>query len=158
MGIGYIISIYLHVVFAAFWIGGMLFLPLVMMPALRNNTEKVALLYKTGVRFRLYGWLALIGLTITGLLNMHAKGMPFSREFLVENSYGSLLGLKLMFFAVMLLLQSIHDFYLGNKAVEQMQQDEISSLRNIARWSGRVNLLLTLVIAFLGVALSRGGI
>lgn len=158
MGIEYIISIYLHVVFAAFWIGGMLFLPLVLMPALRNNTEKVALLYKTGVRFRLYGWLALIGLTITGLLNMHAKEMPFSREFLVENSYGSLLGLKLLLFAVILLIQGLHDFYLGKQVVKQMQQNENNSLRIAARWSGRLNLFLTLVIVFLGVALSRGDI
>ena len=83
--------------------------------------------------------------------------MPFNWEFLTENSYGRILGIKLLAFTVMILIGGIHDFYIGNKAIEHMHQNDNSKLKLIARWSGRINLLLALTIAFLGVALSRGG-
>lgn len=158
MGLTYLISVFLHVVFAAFWIGGMLFLPLILLPGIRNSNNRTTLLYKTGVKFRFYGWIALIGLFSTGAYNMYAKGLSFNWKFLVEDGYGKLLGIKLLAFAMMLIIGAVHDFYIGNKAIEQMQQTSEGTLRHIARWSGRINLILALVIAFLGVAISRGGI
>lgn len=158
MATAYVISVFLHIVFAAFWIGGMLFLPLVLLPTIINANNRVSLLHKTGIKFRFYGWIALIGLLVTGVYNIYAKGLPFSWEFLSENSYGQLLGIKLIVFALMLIIGAIHDFYFGNKAIEEMNQTNKSTLKNIARWSGRINLLLALVIAFLGVAISRGGL
>ena len=157
MGTTYVISVFLHVVFAAFWIGGILFIPLVLLPSIRTSTERVFLLHKTGIKFRFYGWIALTGLLITGIYNMLAKGLPFNWEFLTASSYGRLLGIKLLAFAVMLIISAIHDFYIGNKAIEQMQKNDNGKLKLIARWSGRINLLLALTIALLGVALSRGG-
>ena len=153
----YVISVFLHVVFTAFWIGGMLFLPLVLLPGIRNSSERTFLIHKTGIKFRFYGWIALIGLLVTGTYNMHIKGMPFNWEFLTENSYGRILGIKLLAFTVMILIGGIHDFYIGNKAIKQMSQNDNGKLKLIARWSGRINLLLALTIALLGVALSRGG-
>jgi len=136
----------------------MLFLPLVLLPEIKNNSDRTILIHRTGVKFRFYGWIALIGLLVTGAYNMYIKGMPFSWEFLVENNYGRILGIKLLAFAVMILMGGIHDFYIGNKAIEQMQQNDSGRLKLIARWSGRINLLLALIIACLGVTLSRGGI
>lgn len=157
MGTTYIISVFIHIVCAAFWLGGMLFLPLVLMPSIKQRPERIILLQKTGLKFRLYGWIALGGLLITGIYNMEVKGMSFSWEFLMESQYGQLLGHKLCLLTIMLIICGIHDFYIGGKAIEEMQQNENTNLKLLARWSGRINLLLTLIIAFLGVALSRGG-
>jgi putative copper export protein len=158
MGTVYIISVFLHIVFATFWIGGMLFLPLVLLPAVKHDSDRISLLYKTGIKFRFYGWIALIGLLTTGIYNMHAKGMSFTTEFLMKNDYGKLLGLKLSAFVLMIAIAGIHDFYVGNKAIEQMKKNDAGKLKYIARWSGRINLMLALLIAFLGIALSRGGL
>lgn len=153
----YFISVFLHVIFAAFWIGGMLFLPLILLPSIKNNPERNHLLFHTGIKFRFYGWIALIGLIITGITNMFLKGIPFNLEFLIKNQYGKLLGLKLLFFFTMLLVSGLHDFYVGTKTIEQIQQNKSENIKQLARWTGRINLLLALSIAFLGVALSRGG-
>lgn len=157
MGIGYLISVFVHIVCTAFWIGGMLFLPLVLLPGIKKHPDRILLLYKTGIKFRFYGWIALIVLSITGALNMHLRGLPFTWDFFTNSNYGKLLGIKLIIFIAMLLIGAIHDFYIGEKAIEQMQNTENGKLKLIARWSGRINLLLALTIAFLGVALSRGG-
>jgi len=156
MGVYYVLSVYLHIVLAAFWIGGMLFLPLVLLPSIKNNPTRVELLYKTGLTFRFFGWMSLGGLLVTGLLNMYAKGIPFSLEFLAGNSFGRVLGIKIVLFVVMLLIAEIHDFYVGERAIMQMKESEKKRLKQFAKWSGRINLLLALAIAFLGVAFSRG--
>lgn len=154
---GYLLSVYLHLIFTAFWIGGMLFLPLILLPSIKNNPERVQLLYTTGIKLRFFGWIALLGLIITGITNMLYKGYPFTLEFLTENKHGKLLGLKLLLFFTMLLISGIHDFYIGTKTIEQIQNNPSKNTKQLARWTGRINLLLALLIALLGVALSRGG-
>jgi len=99
----YLISIFVHVICAAFWIGGMLFIPLVLVPGIKNQPNRVLLLHKTGIKFRFYGWLAVIILIISGVLNIHFRGLPFTIEFFMNTSYGKLLSIKLSLFVIMLL-------------------------------------------------------
>lgn len=152
----YLFSVFLHVVLAAFWIGGMLFLPLVLLPSIKGHPDRVSLLYKTGMRFRFVGWIALILLIITGTLNYVSRGLPLSWDFLFQSSYGKLFLLKLLLFIIMIVLGAIHDFYIGKKAIEEYINNPDPLFRKFAQWSGRINLLLALSIAFLGIALSRG--
>jgi len=153
----YLISVFIHVICAAFWIGGMLFIPLVLVPGIKNQPNRMLLLHKTGIKFRFYGWLAVIILIISGVLNIYFRGLPFTVEFFINTSYGKLLSLKLALFVVMLLVGGIHDFYFGMKSIDEMQQSLGKKFKMLARWTGMLNLLLALIIAFLGVAISRGG-
>lgn len=157
MSIWYLISVFVHVVLAAFWIGGMLFLPLVILPGIKQHPDRIAILYKTGVTFRFYGWIALAALFVTGLLNMHLRGMPFTTDFFTRSNYGTLVLYKILIFTGILLVSGTHDLFFGKKALEEMQNSDNSRLKQLARWSGRINLLLALVMAFIGVVLSRGG-
>ena len=157
MSIWYFISVFLHIVLAAFWIGGMLFLPLVILPGIKQHPDRIAILYKTGIKFRFYGWVALTALLLTGLLNMYGRGMPFTWTFFRHSDYGRLVIWKLLIFMVIFMVSGTHDFLFGRKALEEMQASEHKNFKLLARWSGRINLLLALAMAFLGVVLSRGG-
>ncbi|MDO8368756.1 MAG: hypothetical protein Q7T20_18295 [Saprospiraceae bacterium] len=157
MSLWYFLSVFLHIVFSAFWIGGMLFLPLVILPEIKQHPDRIAILYKTGLKFRFYGWIALVGLLTTGLLNMHLRGMPFTWAFFSQNAYGILVSWKLLIFTGILLVSGTHDFLFGRKALEELQVSDNKNFKLLARWSGRINLLLALVMAFLGLVLSRGG-
>lgn len=157
MSFFYLISVFIHVVCAAFWIGGMLFLPLVILPGIRQDPNRISILYKTGIRFRYYGWISLLILVITGLLNMHLRGLPFTLEFFTKNNYGILVSYKAFLFMVILLISGLHDFFIGKKAIEEMELKKDDKIKTIARWSGRINLFIALVMAFIGVALVRGG-
>ena len=90
-------------------------------------------------------------------MNIHFRGLPFSWKFLTENNYGILVGYKILLFAAILLVSGVHDFFVGEKAIEQMQQTNNRNLRIAARWSGRINLLFAFISIFLGIAISRGG-
>ena len=153
----YLVSVFVHVICAAFWIGGMLFIPLVLVPGIKQQPNRVLLLHKTGIKFRFYGWLSVMVLIITGVLNIHFRGLPFTIDFFTSTSYGKLLTIKLVLFVVMLLVGGIHDFYIGMKSIDEMQQTAGNRFKMLARWTGMLNLLLALVIAFLGIAISRGG-
>ncbi len=154
----YLISVFVHVICAAFWIGGMLFIPLVLVPGIKQQPNRVLLLHKTGIKFRFYGWFAVMALIITGVLNVHFRGLPFTIDFFTNTSYGKTLIIKLVLFVVMLLVGGIHDFYIGMKSIDEMQQTSGNRFKMLARWTGMLNLLLSLIIAFLGVAISRGGL
>ncbi|GAB1450238.1 DUF4149 domain-containing protein [Draconibacterium sp.] len=153
----YLISVFVHVVCATFWIGGMLFIPLVLVPSIKQQPNRVLLLHKTGIKFRFYGWLAVAVLFITGFLNMYFRGLPFNLEFFTSSSYGKLLTIKLLLFLLMLLVGGVHDFYIGMKSIDEMHESAGTKFKLLARWTGMLNLLLALIIAYLGVAISRGG-
>lgn len=153
----YLISVFAHVICAAFWIGGMLFIPLVLVPGIKQQPNRVLLLHKTGIKFRFYGWLSVMILLTTGALNIHFRGLPFTTDFFMNTSYGKLLTIKLVLFVVMLLVGGIHDFYIGMRSIDEMQQTSGNRFKMLARWTGMLNLLLALIIAFLGIAISRGG-
>ncbi len=157
MSIGYYISVFVHIVCGAFWIGGMLFLPLIILPGIKGHPDRINILYKTGIKFRFYGWVALSILLITGLLNIYLRGLPFTWIFFEKTNYGNLVIYKFFIFISIIIISAIHDFFIGDKAIEAMQKNLNPKLKYIARWSGRINLLLALIMAFLGVIISRGG-
>jgi putative copper resistance protein D len=150
----YYISVWLHIIGAAFWIGGMLFLPFVLLPGIKNNPDRKNLLLATGLKFRFYGYIVLAIMLITGLLNIYLKGIKFSLNFFIMTPYGQLVELKIILFVLIITISSMHDLVVGRNAIEQMENQKI---KLIARWSGRLLLLISLVMAYIGVIISRGG-
>ena len=149
----YYISVWLHIVGAAFWIGGMLFLPFVLLPGIKNNPDRKNLLMATGLKFRFYGYIVLATILITGLLNISLRGISFSLDFFILTRYGQLVELKIILFVLMITISLMHDLIVGKKAIEQMENQNI---KLIARWTGRLLLLISLIMAYIGVIISRG--
>jgi len=150
----YYISVWLHIVAAAFWIGGMLFLPLILLPGIKNNPERRNLLMSTGLKFRFYGYIVLAIMFVTGLFNIYLRGISFSLDFFIKTRYGQLVELKIILFVLMLMISLMHDLIVGRKAIEQMENQNI---KWIARWTGRILLFIALIMAYIGVIISRGG-
>ena len=154
MNTWYYISVWLHIVAAAFWIGGMLFLPLILLPGIKNDPERRNLLMSTGLKFRFYGYIVLAIMFVTGLLNIYLRGISFSLDFFIKTRYGQLVELKIILFVLMLMISLMHDLIVGRKAIEQMENQNI---KWIARWTGRILLFIALIMAYIGVIISRGG-
>jgi len=149
----YYISVWLHIVGASFWIGGMLFLPFVLLPGIKNHPDRKNLLMATGLKFRFYGYIVLAMMLITGLLNISLRGISFSFDFFILTRYGQLVELKIILFVLMITISLMHDLIVGKKAIEQMENQNI---KLVARWTGRLLLLISLVMAYIGVIISRG--
>lgn len=162
----YQLSVFVHILGAIVWIGGMLFLALVAVPALRPlpGPERGRLLGRLGERFRLVGWVAIALLLATGVANSAFRGVTWESVAsgrLFESRFGQLLAIKLGLVIAMLILSLVHDFIIGPAGVRALEQPaagaaEVARLRRQASWLARLNLLLGLVVVGLAVALVRG--
>ena len=94
----YLISVWLHIICVSFWIGGMLFLPLILLPGIKNNPGRTDLMLATGLKFRFYGQIALGILFVTGILNMYLRGIHVSLDFFIQTRYGNLVVVKVLLF------------------------------------------------------------
>ena len=163
----YVLSVWVHILAAATWIGGSLFLVFVLVPAalvpeLRDRGS--ALIHRVASRFLWVGWICFAVLIATGLFNLFVHGgsswdLLGRREFW-SSSYGNMLAGKLVLVGVILILSAIHSFVLGPLARKASTEDPASlitgRLRLALRWEGRLNLLLGLIVIGLGVTLVRG--
>ena len=162
----YHLSVFVHIVSAVFWIGGMLFTATVLVPASRHQLlkdKKGAFFTLIGKKFSRISWILFIVLIVTGITNLLTRG--YSVEQLLQanfwiQAFGGNLFIKLHLFAAVLVISGIHDFYAGPKAAqlmdEQPNSDTTQRMRKISSWLGRLNLLLGLGILYYAMRLLRG--
>lgn len=160
----YFWAVFFHLMFVAFWLGGMLFTVAVLVPATRTKLKSYkGLLFKElGTRFSHISWAVFILLILTGILALLGKGYSFddllSMDFW-QSWYGVRLKLKLFTFGLVLIFSGVHDFWLGPKAAKLMDAEpnlpQTKYYRTASRWIGRINLVLGLMILFFAVGLVR---
>lgn len=166
MHLFYLFSVWLHILAAAVWIGGMVFLSLVLIPALRRIEHRPTaswLMHVAGVRFRWVGWVCLFLLLVTGTINLAYRGVGLGDLWsggVWQSDFGAILGAKLLFVVGVIGLSFFHDFFIGPKASAVGRADpgspDAMRLRRQASWLGRANLFLSLLLTALGVMLVRG--
>jgi uncharacterized membrane protein len=137
---------WLHVLAAITWIGGMLFIALVLVPTTRRLEDqalRARLVHAAGLRFRTVGWVAIGVLVVTGLLNlwMHPVLLSSARFHW-----------KVGLVVLALILSAFHDFVLGPRAGAPGADP---SARVRASWIARINVLVVLAIVALGLSLFR---
>ena len=163
----YQLSVLVHFLAAMVWVGGMLFLALVVVPAARTlpPAERSALFQLVGPRFRTVGWACIALLLLTGGVNVAYRGVTWDKLYtpdLWASEFGRVLALKLGVIVVMLALSLYHDFDLGPASVRAHQaagarpSAEALALRKRASRLGRITTLLALIVVALGVMLVRG--
>lgn len=160
--VAYLVSVWLHILAAAVWVGGMVFLAAVLVPVSRTLVQRevaTLLIQQTGVRFRWIGWTCFVLLLLSGVFNLIYRGFDWTWS-VWQSPFGRVLTVKLLLVVVILCLSVLHDFIVGPQATALGQASPASpqalQRRRQASWLGRVNLLLSLVVLALGVALTRG--
>lgn len=163
----YQLGVFVHILGAIVWVGGMLFLALVAVPALGPlaGPERARLLAGLGRRFRTVGWIAVALLLVTGLFNSAFRGVTWeslASGRLFESWFGRAFAIKLALVATMLIISVLHDFVVGPASVRALEgadpttDSDAARLRRQASWLARVNTLLALLVVGLAVALVRG--
>lgn len=162
----YLLSVWLHILAAAIWIGGMIFLGVVLVPVIREKEfaqVRTELLVRTGLRFRWAGWIVLGLLVLTGIANVGYRGFTWAHAFdgtLWSTPWGTALAWKLALVGVVLAVSAVHDFYLGPRAARLLAVDvddpRAQTLRRTASYIGRLMVLASLAILALAIMLVRG--
>ena len=162
----YWINVTLHVLSAIFWLGGMFFLAIVGAPILRHVEPpplRQQLFQQVGLGFRRAGWIAITMLVLTGLVNLHYRGLlrwsgVWNDGAFWSTSLGRALAVKLLAVLFMVGSSFVHDFLLGPAAGRQAPgSPRAMQLRRQAAWLARVNALFALVLVIAAVRVARGG-
>ncbi len=165
----YYLNLFLHILAALTWVGGLFFVVLVLRPVISKMESRqlqANLFDQIGRRFRQVGWIALAILIVTGVLNLHFRGIGMAQIISAnfwESEWGSLLALKLLLVAIVLILSYLHDFRLAPALTRKLQETAISSgeiepLRWKVSWLARINGSLVIIIIALAILLARGGL
>jgi putative copper resistance protein D len=166
MHVFYLISVWLHIMAAVVWVGGTIFLVIVLVPAIRRPQFAgiaSALIRFTAVRFRWVGWVCFGVFVFTGIVNLAARGIGWQElqeTAFWRGSFGHTLAIKLILVAAILAISGFHDFSLGPRASAAWEANPVSAetlrLRRQAVKLGRLNLLLAVTAIVLGIMLVRG--
>ncbi|HUF51282.1 MAG TPA: DUF4149 domain-containing protein [Longimicrobiales bacterium] len=159
----YFLNVTTHVLAALLWLGGMFFLAAVGAPVLRKVEPpelRAALFRQLGEQFRVVGWIAIAVLLVTGVLNLHFRGLlPLLAvgEFW-GTRYGVALAWKIGAVTAMLVIQAIHDFRVGPAASRAAPgSPALLRSRRQAALLARLSAVLGVVVVIAAVRLARGG-
>lgn len=162
----YLVSVWLHILAATVWIGGMAFLVMVIVPTIRrpeNRSIAARLVSETGLRYRTVGWTCLAIMLLTGIFNIGYRGYRWGDVWsgeLWQGAFGTALAWKLGLVVAVGVLSAVHDFFIGPRAatvwMEAPDSTEALRLRKLASRMGRMTALLALAVVFLAVAMLRG--
>jgi putative copper resistance protein D len=152
--------VWLHVLAAVSWIGGSIFLSVVLVPVLKHEpfaSQKALLFRTTARRFRVVVWGAIATLLLTGPMLLHQRGISIMNP----SGWPTILSIKLGFVAILLLVTVTHDLIIGPRVGQILQiptENRTSFDHTMVAWSpwiARSSLLLTLVVLFAAVVLVR---
>ncbi len=157
MSMTFIVLVTLHVAAAVTWIGGMIFLSIVLAPLVRSSAfpGSSALFRAAALRFRPVVWTAIAVLLTTGPL------IVLQRGFGSPDRWPTMLVAKLTLVAVLLLMTVLHDLVIGPRVsrISAIPDRERSArdqrLVRFSRWLPRFSLIIAVVIVIAAVLLAR---
>jgi uncharacterized membrane protein len=155
-----ILLVWLHLLAVVSWIGGTIFLSVVLVPVLRREpfASQKALLFRTiARRFRAVVCGAIAVLLFTGPPLLHQRGIPIADP----SGWPMVLTAKLGLVTFLLFLTLTHDLILGPRVGRILRLPTESRTRldhTLVAWSpwiARFSLFLALAVLFAAVVLMR---
>jgi copper resistance protein D len=158
------LATWVHIICSSIWVGGSIFIGLVLAPALKNITsnteERLLLMVKFGRRFNNLAIPSFMILVGTGIYN--ARSFLANPESLWQTQYGMILLIKIILVVTIIFAYIIHVKTI-NKDTErklitrQMDKGQISTVRSRIIILGRITVLLSVSVLFLASLLDSGG-
>lgn len=148
---------------ASIWVGGSIFLGVVLSPALRNAipdvSERMRLMILVGRRFNMVAVPALVILMGTGIYNAHA--LLANPHLLPESSYGTYLLMKMILVTALVGVYVVHVRLLRGTVEEQitsgsMDAVQLGRLRRQIIVLGELTVVLSVVILLMAALMDAG--
>lgn len=155
--------IWVHLLSASIWVGGSIFIGVVLAPMLKflaeTNEERIILMIKIGRRFNSIAVPALVVLVATGVYN--ANTYIASPNTILDSTYGKLLVIKITLVASMIAVFGIHIKISGRNIEQELNarsqsSDVINRLRTRIIWFGRIIVGQSVTILLLAAILQSG--
>lgn len=156
----YFTLVVLHLLAAVTWIGGMIFLSLVLAPLVRGRKEApefMALFRSAALRFRPVVWMAIAVLLTTGPMLLAHRGVNVANP----GSWSGIVTVKLILVSLLLFLTLLHDLVFGPQvsrvsAIPDSQRTPSEQIVfKTSRWLPRLSLLVALAVVIAATMLAR---
>ena len=154
---------WIHLISAAIWVGGSLFIGIVFSPLLKTMTDSVEtrmqIMIRVGRRFNKIAVPSLIILMATGLYSSH---MLLSKpDLLFATSYGTFLFIKIILVIILIITYAVHVRVIRKDVEEQimsnqMPEHQIQKLRKKIIILGEITVVLSVAILFFASLLDAG--
>ncbi len=154
---------WIHLIAAAIWVGGSLFIGIVFSPLLKTMAnsiqDRIQIMILVGRRFNKIAVPSLIILMATGVYNAH--GLLGNPNLLFASSYGTFLFIKICLVVALIITYVVHvrvirkdvqDAIMSNK----MSDIEIQKIRKKIIILGEITVVLSIVILLLAALLDAG--
>lgn len=157
------IIMWIHLLAAAIWVGGSLFIGIVFSPLLKTMygsiEERLQIMIKVGKRFNKIAVPSLIILMGTGLYNSHI--LLSKPDLLMATSYGNFLIIKIILVIALIITYIIHVRVIRKDVEEkimskQMPLQQIQKLRKKIIILGEITVVLSVAILFFASLLDAG--
>ncbi|QUC64671.1 CopD family protein [Nitrosopumilus sp. K4] len=154
---------WIHLISAAIWVGGSLFIGVVFSPLLKTLSnsieERLQIMIKVGKRFNKIAIPSLVILMGTGLYNSHV--LLSKPDLLVATSYGTFLIIKIILVISLIITYAIHVRVIRKDVEEkimskQMPEQQIQKLRKKIIILGEVTVVISIAILFFASLLDAG--
>jgi len=130
MAIEQVIITWAHLVSASIWVGGGIFLGVVLTPLLKrmsfSTEERLELMIKTGRRFNKIALPSLVILIVTGIYNSHL--VLQSTEILFSSSYGAFLITKIVLVIALIITFAVHIRVFSKDVEKKITQRQIQTM------------------------------
>ncbi len=155
---------WVHLICASIWVGGSLFIGIVLVPVLKTHTktleELVTLMIKIGRRFNKITIPAFAILIASGLYN--SRGFLGDTSSLLESTYGILLLAKILLVTATIVTYLVHVRILNAEMEKRIVSGYggsvyVQSIRSKIIHLGRITVVLSIVILLLASLLDSGG-
>ena len=163
MAIEQVIVTWAHLVSASIWVGGGIFLGVVLAPLLKkmsfSTEERLELMIKTGRRFNKIALPSIILLIATGIYNSHL--VLQSPEILFSSSYGAFLLTKITLVIALIVTFAVHiRVFSGDMEKKitnrEIEDNELKKLNRKGMILGETTVVLSVSILFFAALLDAG--
>ena len=163
MAIEQAIVTWIHLISASIWVGGSIFLGVVLAPLLKKMSlsieERLELMIKVGRRFNKIALPSLVILIGTGIYNSHL--VLQSPEILFSSSYGAFLITKIVIVISLIVTFAVH-IRLFSKDIEQkisarqIADMELKKLNKKGMILGETTVVISVAILFFAALMDAG--
>ncbi|MFL6394257.1 MAG: CopD family protein [Nitrososphaeraceae archaeon] len=156
---------WLHLTCASIWVGGSIFLGIVLSPMLKTITktveERVTLMIKIGRRFNKIAIPSFGILIITGIYN--SRSFFEEPSLLLDTKYGIILLIKIILVVTTISTYAVHVKILNTEAERKIEVENagniyVQSIRSKIISLGRITVILSILILLFAALLHNGGL
>jgi len=163
MAIEHALLTWVHLISASIWVGGSLFLGVVLAPILRKMSmpieERLEFMIKVGKKFNKIALPSLIILIGTGLYQSHL--VLNKQEILFDTTYGQILVIKILLVIALIITFAVHIRTFNNNierkiVAKEMTDNQLKKLNKKGMILGEVTVTLSIIILLLAAMLDAG--